>query len=702
MRRRLRAAVRALLADPDIADLPDAARLAAVVLMAKTRSSDLTVRIRCPELARWLGVSESSVKHGALSALRTSQAVRTRLTSNALGRTTGLECVVMPLWRARRDRRCPLALTRPELATLLRLVETLFAPGWSHGTYRAPGLLADRRGRGAPTDRLALLLIVLDTRANGWTRLCGGRVAGRRGRPAATVARLLGCSAAGGEHVLHRLTAHGVLDVVRTTGPTGLRGAGRLRVPAVAAATGQRRCVLPGRAGADPAIDARGGKAAKTGDERLAASVVRPLRTGRGDPAGGAPLHAHHAGVAGVGECVAGSRGCFSGEAVGGEPAVAVRAHPREAGRPYGTDFAEGPALTPPRRPAARTLPSPRLGNRTPARAETGRTVTRSPVRPVDAVLDAIAPLRDQLAASPGRMRVATAAVQAVLAVLPAPVLARRLQERLAPMSVGGDACGDGAVRDPLAWLLAALPRITQCSRCGRTWHGRRTGTGLCQYCCSGQARFPPPPIGRCRRCGRSAALAMESLCGPLCGRCENAVALAAAERRAALAAVGQARDGGGAAVAAVTARLRRAAGEAARAVAAAGGAPETQRAAARLTAELWAADAARTVGTSGPNQPDHAAPGGTSAVGPRPPGPVFVSCARPGCPRRVAAALRPQSGLCRDCERRRADGERRRAGPGRPGAGEQGGRKRWPGVDAGQARPRRPGTGEAGGSQPA
>jgi hypothetical protein len=585
----------------------------------------------------------------------------------------------MPLWRARRDRRCALALTRPELATLLRLVETLFAPGWTHGTSRAPGLLAGRRGRGAPTDRLALLLIVLDTRANGWTRLCGGRVAGRRGRLAATVARLLGCSAAGGEHVLHRLTAYGVLDVVRTTGPTGLYGAARLRVPAVAAAGGNRprresppaegapghERSMPGT-GADPAADTRGGRPAVTGNDRLAAAAARRLRTGGEAPAGSAPLHAHHTGVAGVGERPAGSCRCFSGEAVMGEPAVAVRAHPREV-KPHEAAPVRHPTSAGPANPARRQAPHTSALCERGGPADVDRTVAtaHSPVRPVDTVMDAIAPLRDQLAASPGRMRVATAAVQAVLAVLPAPELAMRLQRRLAPMSVGAGADGDGAVRDPLAWLLAALPRVTLCRRCGRTWHGRRTGTGECRRC-SGQATAQPPPQGRCGRCGQDGALVVESLCG----RCENVEALAAAERRVAVAAAGRARDGDGSAeAAALTVRLRQAAREAARAVAAAGGTPETQRAAARLTAELWAAEATDVRG------PRSAASEGPWESGPRRPGPAFVRCAGPGCDRRVTAALRPQSGLCPGCERRRADGERRRAGPRHlGGAAEPGG----------------------------
>ncbi len=279
MRRRLRGAVRALLRDPCVAGLADAARLAAVVLVAKARARDGTTRIRTGELARWLGVSESTVKHAVLPALRGSRALRSRITSDALGRAEGLECVVMPMWRARSSLSAALALTRPELATLLRLLEALFAPGWGQGTGTPPGLLAGRQGRGAATDRLALLMVVLETRADGWTRLCGGSVTTRRGRAAATVARLLGCSAAGGEQVLRRLRARGLLEVVRADTASGLRGAGRMRVPAVAAAhrKGAQACVGAGQTA----------RAAATVPEPDRPRRGRPGRVGRcADPAG--------------------------------------------------------------------------------------------------------------------------------------------------------------------------------------------------------------------------------------------------------------------------------------------------------------------------------------------------------------------------------------------------------------------------------
>ena len=61
MRLRLRDAVHALLADPSIAGLKDAPKLAAVVLYAKSRApkgqkNDLQTSTWGPELGRWIGV----------------------------------------------------------------------------------------------------------------------------------------------------------------------------------------------------------------------------------------------------------------------------------------------------------------------------------------------------------------------------------------------------------------------------------------------------------------------------------------------------------------------------------------------------------------------------------------------------------------------------------------------------------------------
>ncbi|MEU0896846.1 hypothetical protein [Streptomyces massasporeus] len=248
MRLRLLAAVRALLADPSLAGLGDAARLAAVVLFAKSRApegrkDDLQSYIWGAELGRWLGMSESTVHHDVLPVLRETDALHTRVVTNDEGHPVGLDCLVMPLWRAHQGGGAahPLALSKVELSVLLRLLEALFGPGWAPlgKEPTPPGLLAGRTGKGAATDRLGLLLMVLNTRASGWLQLCGGSVRKKEGRGAATLARLLGCSPSGARKVLARLTKAGVVSRGRKATATRMNGRGRVMLLPVAHAYGR-------------------------------------------------------------------------------------------------------------------------------------------------------------------------------------------------------------------------------------------------------------------------------------------------------------------------------------------------------------------------------------------------------------------------------------------------------------------------------
>ncbi|WP_190078499.1 hypothetical protein [Streptomyces daghestanicus] len=248
MRLRLLAAVQALLSHPSIAGLKDAAKLAAVVLYAKSRApqgekNDLQTSIWGSELGRWMGVKESTVHHKVLPVLRGSGALRTRVVRDAKGHPTGLDCLVMPLWNAHHGGGAghPLALDKVELATLLRLIEALFGHGWTPENREAtpPGLLAGRTGKGAATDRLGLLLMVLNTRASGWLQLCGGSVKKKEGRGAATLARLLGCSPSGARKVLARLTEAGVVARQRRDTKTRMNGRGRVMLLPVARAYGR-------------------------------------------------------------------------------------------------------------------------------------------------------------------------------------------------------------------------------------------------------------------------------------------------------------------------------------------------------------------------------------------------------------------------------------------------------------------------------
>ncbi|MFF6946856.1 hypothetical protein ACFZAS_43075, partial [Streptomyces lavendulae] len=97
------------------------------------------------------------------------------------------------------------------------MAEAVFGPGWAStgggGPETPPGLLGGRRGRGAASDRLALLLLVLLSRPNGRVTMVAGAVAAGHGRAAATVARQLGCSLTDAQRIVGRLEAAGLVLV---------------------------------------------------------------------------------------------------------------------------------------------------------------------------------------------------------------------------------------------------------------------------------------------------------------------------------------------------------------------------------------------------------------------------------------------------------------------------------------------------------
>ncbi|MCX5434767.1 hypothetical protein OHU11_42065 (plasmid) [Streptomyces sp. NBC_00257] len=336
MRLRLLAAVQALLADESIAGQSDVAKLAAVVLLAKSRApkgheDDNVTSIWVAELGRWMGLGESTVHRRALAPLRASDGLHTEEVRDGRGYPTGLKCLVMPLWRARTHGGAghSLALDKSELATLLHLIEALFGPGWAPEGKEPtpPGLLAGRKSKGAATDRLGLLLMVLNTPASGWLPLCGGSVRKaekKHGRGAVTLARLLGCSPSGARKVLDRMTEDGVVARERRATATRMRGRGRVRLLPVARAYGRVLEVVqdpdtvfsarPGSAGGDLAPEGTAGALGAPGicgpeGTRSAEIQERP---------DSAELHAHHA--SGVTAVVPPQLDCgFSGEGRGAE-----------------------------------------------------------------------------------------------------------------------------------------------------------------------------------------------------------------------------------------------------------------------------------------------------------------------------------------------------------------------------------------------
>lgn len=317
MRGRLRAAVGELLADPELEAAPDAVRLAAVVLLAKSNAAELCAQVTAGELGRWLGLTGSQVSHAVRPRLQRGPVRSEDTCVPGSRRTASIRWEVARLVWARHHGRAdhPLRLTRPELATLLRLCEALFGPGW---TATPPGLLAARRGHGAATDRLGMLLAVLNARPDGTVRLCGGAV-DPRGRLAATMARLLNCDTAAGERVLARLE---VCEVVAV--PAGARE--RLVVPAVAAAYRRMRAAVraAGRAPLKRCSAPRGssvaGEATAGVDQIPAPAANSQAKAGfDGDVSeeASAALHAHHSPMAEVVEESASGNG-FSGEAPSG------------------------------------------------------------------------------------------------------------------------------------------------------------------------------------------------------------------------------------------------------------------------------------------------------------------------------------------------------------------------------------------------
>ncbi|MER8226463.1 hypothetical protein ABTZ58_39470 [Streptomyces sp. NPDC094143] len=341
MRARLLAAVRALVTSPALAGASDGARLASVVLTAKSNvANDYQASIWAAELGRWLGVSQSTVAHTVLPELRAAGFLGSNVATNSFGHATGLECWVIPMYRAQKagDRRHPLALSRSELAVLLSLCEVLFGPGWAPKD-KAPvpaGLLAGRRGRGAATDRLGLLLMVLTTGSAGWLQLCPGSVDTGRGRPAATVGRLLGCTAAAGAKVLKRLQEHGVAEVVRKETGSGLNAQSRVRLVPVVEAHGV--AVREARRVAKALISDLAGTASgdlesgETGEALVTTGIEGAEQDGMAGSANLAVTAQHHASHA-SGVTPGGSlalSGGFSGEGRGAEGRRPERACVRE------------------------------------------------------------------------------------------------------------------------------------------------------------------------------------------------------------------------------------------------------------------------------------------------------------------------------------------------------------------------------------
>ncbi|MFD9771653.1 hypothetical protein ACFWXE_15235 [[Kitasatospora] papulosa] len=486
------------------------------------------MELRAGELARWLGVSKSYIDHRVLPGLRASGAVATEVvtkTVDGVRRVDGLRWELLPLTAAQaRGNPQALVLKKRELAVLLALCEALFAPGWAPvGKRETPaGLLGARRGRGAAAERLALLRLVLAARSDGRVRLVGGAVAAGWDRADATVARMLGCSAAEAARVVDGLIQQGLLEV-RGRGVPGARI--RMVVPAVAAAHGRSAVaelrVVPDPAEAEQAedvapeqvqvcvhcasgLDEAGpeepgegwvqegffavvdggwddeGDSALRGQE--ATEVPRTDSENASDlgecedqegigvfgaETGGALLHAHHAPVVTHGGSGAASS-CFSGEAASGFPPLPERADGRE------TESGSGSGrIGVVDEPGGRG--GPLRGEQQPDRAGECQTapepVVARPVpmrwslpRGLERVLDPVRLEWARIRHAGGRTRVRVALqaelrrVAGIVGSEQAPVVLAERLERRLAAQHGE------RVREPVGWLLSrGLPQRAEC-----------------------------------------------------------------------------------------------------------------------------------------------------------------------------------------------------------------------------------------------
>lgn len=329
MRARLRGAVEELLAVPGLVGAPESVRMAAVVLMAKTNAADLTALVTAGELGRWLGISDSTVRHTVRPWLQRGVVCSVDETLPDSGWATGIRWEVQRLVEARQHGAMgdTLRLTRPELTALLRVCEELFAPGWGD---RPGGLLAGRTGHGAAGDRLVALRAVLHGRPDGTVPMCSGAV-DRRGRAAATIGRMRDQDSGAGARCLTQLEAYGV--IARLPGARE-----RLVVPAVARAYRRMRRAareagrVPAQRPSRPAgaVEEQGGTAVRDQNplSMEESQVKAAVEAGHGDGACAGP-HAPHSSVVQKDDVRCVEKG-FSGGADHGESDLPERAGVRE------------------------------------------------------------------------------------------------------------------------------------------------------------------------------------------------------------------------------------------------------------------------------------------------------------------------------------------------------------------------------------
>ncbi|MFZ3573817.1 hypothetical protein ACOKM5_43535 [Streptomyces sp. BH097] len=462
VRARLRGAVHALLEAPGLEGVSDSVRLAVLVLASRKPAEADEVLIRRKELGRWIGLAERTVS-SVTSGLRGSSVATVETEEGEFCQADGLRCEVLPMSGARGVIGHPLALSKKELALFQQLMEAVMGPGWTHrdGRVSPAGLIGARSGHGAATDRLALLLLVLEARENGHVRLCGGTVDTHTGRAAATLARLMGCTPAGAAGILKRLENQELVFRPRAGTGSNLKQRTHLVVPAVAAAHGHTRAALvrEGRVQApkpvfsDPAVTARPSEPPAPDAQPQVNGVPKPRKADFADPAATAPLHTDHSHLEtwAVPPTV---RTGFSGEADQWSGDLPGRACGREDGPLRGEQPEEFPAYGDERasQAAASVSGRPQAVRLVKAHQQRGSLPDDLGVR---VALEPVTGLWEQL--SDGQQNLVEAAAKAELEQLAgllvqpdaAPrLLAGRLTDRL--QETGGEAL----VKRPFPWLI--------------------------------------------------------------------------------------------------------------------------------------------------------------------------------------------------------------------------------------------------------
>lgn len=507
MRSALASAVQELLRDSRLAGQSPLVKLAAVVLLAKAPVTSAVVDMAARDVGGWLGCSISHVAHTLVPDVKKSDSIMCATKRAEDGRAAALRFELLPLREARTAAGgTPLGtLTKRELATLLRFCEAVTCPGWTPKDKPATpaGFMASRRKRGAATDRLAMLLLCLEARADGRVRMAPGRLAQGVRRADVTVARLMGCEVNVAAAAVDRLVAAGDLLLEGEE----LGHGGRLRVPAITAAHARVRKVAPLEhalrssslmdelaqesspcprcAGTEPwgdelVLSGEGWTQESLEDLLLPADdgafrdqpIKDPVKDQasvglleQADTPASADLHSTHPPVVALGGSGAASSG-FSGEAVSGSSALPERARKREDElTPGGIGAADEPG----------GWGGPLRGEQQPngageQQADPGSVVARqvplrwSLPRGLERVLDPVRLEWARIGHAGGRtrVRVAVKAELRRLAGIVGPeqapvVLAERLGRRLAAQR------GE-PVREPVGWLLArGLPQRAEC-----------------------------------------------------------------------------------------------------------------------------------------------------------------------------------------------------------------------------------------------